>query len=125
MQAAGSYYPSAWDVDSGAFGEVHGQVAVYLTASMPLEPTLALRVGGKKVWGAFPFQEAAFIGGRSTVRGFQEQRFAGDGSLYGNAELRLYLSRSSGWATLGACISTARHPMNGTALSEGGSGSPT
>ncbi len=93
MHAAGSYYPSAWDVDSGAFGEVHGEVATYLTASMPLEPTLALRVGGKKVWGTFPFQEAAFIGGRRTVRGFQEQRFAGDASLYGNAELRLYLSK--------------------------------
>jgi hypothetical protein len=92
LQAAGTYYPSAWDVDSGAFGEVHGELATYVTASMPLEPTLALRVGGKKVWGTFPFQEAAFIGGRSTVRGFQEQRFAGDASLYGNAELRLYLS---------------------------------
>jgi hypothetical protein len=93
MRAEGSYYPSAWDVDSGAFGEVHGEIATYVTASMPLEPTLALRVGGKKVWGTFPFQEAAFIGGRSTVRGFQEQRFAGDASLYGNAELRLYLSK--------------------------------
>jgi len=93
MQAAGSYYPSAWDVDSGAFGEVHGEAATYLTASMPLEPTLALRVGGKKVWGTFPFHEAAFIGGESTVRGFREQRFAGDASLYGNAELRLFLSK--------------------------------
>ncbi len=93
LEAAGSYYPSAWDVDSGAFGEVHGEVATYLTAPIPLEPTLALRAGGKKVWGTFPFHEAAFIGGESTVRGFREQRFAGDGSLYGNAELRLYLSR--------------------------------
>lgn len=93
MQAAGSYYPSAWDVDSGAFGEVHGVVAAYLTAPMPLQPTLALRVGGKKVWGTFPFHEAAFIGGESTVRGFHEQRFAGNASLYGNAELRLFLSK--------------------------------
>ncbi len=72
---------------------MHGEVATYLTAPMPLQPTLALRVGGKKVWGTFPFHEAAFIGGESTVRGFHEQRFAGDASLYGNAELRLFLSK--------------------------------
>ncbi len=91
LEAVGSYYPSAWDVDSGAFGEVHGQLATYL--SPVREATLALRVGGKKVWGTFPFQEAAFLGGRSTVRGFQEQRFAGDAAVYGNAELRLFVSR--------------------------------
>jgi hemolysin activation/secretion protein len=41
------------------------------------------------VWGPYPFHEAAFIGGWNTVRGFPEQRFAGDASLYGNLELRV------------------------------------
>jgi hemolysin activation/secretion protein len=61
---------------------------------VPTEPTLALRLGGKKVWGEgeIPFQEAAYIGGGSTLRGFGSFRFAGDASLYGNANLRFSLA---------------------------------
>jgi hypothetical protein len=89
----GGFYPGVWDATE-AFGEVHGQAATYLTArTAPLEPTLALRAGGKKVWGRFPFQEAAFIGDASTVRLGRQNRYAGDASLYGNAELRLFLTR--------------------------------
>src|SRR5439155_902724 len=62
------------------------------TAPLPFQPTLALRVAGKRVWGAYPFHEAAYIGGATTVRGFSEHRFAGDGAVYGNAELRLRLA---------------------------------
>lgn len=89
----GGFYPGAWDATE-AFGEMHGQAATYLSAlKAPLEPTLALRVGGKKVWGRYPFQEAAFIGDASTVRLGRQNRYAGDASLYANAELRLFLTR--------------------------------
>jgi hypothetical protein len=95
FDTSGSFYPAMWDVKN-AFGEVHGDVATYLSAtSAPLQPTLALRGGGKRVWGDYPFFEAAFIGGSSTVRGFRPQRFAGDAAVYGNAELRLSLARVS------------------------------
>ena len=90
LSVGGSVYPAAWDVTS-AFGEGHAEAAAYLTASLPLQPTLATRIGGKKVWGTYPFHEAAYVGGVSTVRGFPEYRFAGDAALYGNAELRLFL----------------------------------
>ena len=53
---------------------------------------LALRAGGKQTFGTYPFHEAAFLGGASTLRGWTEQRFAGDAAVYGNAELRAYLS---------------------------------
>jgi hypothetical protein len=86
MTVGGSVYPEMVDIRE-PFGEIHGSVTGYLT----LGPTLALRVGGKKVWGDFPFYEAAFVGGSGTLRGFRGQRFAGDGSLYGNAELRIPL----------------------------------
>jgi hemolysin activation/secretion protein len=49
-------------------------------------------VGGRKVWGTYPVHEAAFIGGPDTVRGLSMQRYAGDASLYGGAELRLRLA---------------------------------
>jgi hemolysin activation/secretion protein len=86
-------YPEVWDVED-TFGEVHGELSTYLTAdALPLHPTLALRAAGKKVFGDFPFFEAAFVGGASTVRGLREQRYAGDAAVYGNAELRLALGR--------------------------------
>src|SRR5207249_2883353 len=64
----GSYYARALDVTS-PFGEGHAEASSYLTARIPLHPTLALRVGGKKVWGTFdsiPFYEMAYIGGATT-----------------------------------------------------------
>ncbi|OLC31876.1 MAG: hypothetical protein AUH81_17115 [Candidatus Rokubacteria bacterium 13_1_40CM_4_69_5] len=84
----GSWYPAAYDVVA-PFGEGHAEAAAYLTAAIPLQPTLALRVAGMKVWGRYPFHQAAYIGGATTVRGFSEHRFAGDAAVYGNAELRL------------------------------------
>src|SRR6266576_2233956 len=92
LALGGSWYPAAYDV-AAPFGDAHGEAAAYLTARILLQPTLALRIAGKKVWGTYPFQEAAYIGGATTVRGFSEHRFAGDGALYGNAELRLGLAR--------------------------------
>ena len=93
MTGGGSYSPKALDLVSD-FGEVHGVASTYFTAdSFPLQPTLALRAGGKKIWGAFPFQESAFLGGVSTVRLGRENRYAGDAVVYAGAELRLFLTK--------------------------------
>jgi hypothetical protein len=92
LTVAGAAYPAFWDV-TAPFQEVHGEAATYLTAAIPTRPTLALRLAGKKVWGPFPFQEAAFVGGLATVRGYSEHRFAGSAGVYANAELRFRLTR--------------------------------
>jgi hypothetical protein len=92
--AEGNYYPALWNVTRG-FGEVHGEASTFVSPDMPLQPTLALRAGGKHLWGVFPFQESAFIGGSGTVRGLRLQRYAGDASAWGNAELRLRLFRAN------------------------------
>jgi hypothetical protein len=92
LELGGSVYPAIWDVDS-TFGEVHGEAVTYLSVKAPLDPTLALRVGGRKLWGRYPFFEAAFIGGASTVRLGRVNRYAGDASAYGSTELRLSLAR--------------------------------
>jgi hypothetical protein len=100
LAARGTFFPPAWDVDE-AFGEVNATAAGYLSAGRRL--TLALRGGGKKVFGDYPYFEAASIGGGGlgvgalqepdyTVRGFRSWRFLGDASLYGSAELRLRVS---------------------------------
>ncbi len=92
LELGGEIYPAVWDVDS-TFGEAHAEAATYLSPSLPLRPTLAIRVGGRKLWGPYPFFEAAFIGGPSTVRLGRVNRYAGDAAAYGNAELRLSLAR--------------------------------
>jgi hypothetical protein len=90
----GAVYPSMWSVTS-PFGEVHGEAAGFMTAALPLEPLLAVRVGGRKVFGRHPLHEAAFLGG-DTLRGLVPERYAGDASAYGNSELRLLLHHRDG-----------------------------
>ena len=58
-----------------------------------MHPILVLRGVGKKLFGDFPFHDAAFIGGRNMLRSVDTQRYAGDASLYGGAELRVPLAR--------------------------------
>ncbi|MBI4539378.1 MAG: BamA/TamA family outer membrane protein [Gemmatimonadetes bacterium] len=86
-------FPAILSADAGFF-RLSGQAAGYVTAAdLPGRPTLALHAGGERVWGDFPFFEAAFVGGDNTARGYPRDRFAGTASLYGNAEVRLFLGR--------------------------------
>ncbi len=93
LTVGGAYFPSLLDVED-QFGEVHAEASTFVTSrTLPLEPTLALRAGGKRVWGRFPYQEAAFIGDPSTVRLGRQNRYAGDASVYAGSELRLFLTK--------------------------------
>jgi hypothetical protein len=92
LELGGQAFPAIWHVDS-TYGEVHGEFTTYLTPPIAFEPTLALRFGGRKLWGQYPFFDAAFIGGASTVRLGRVNRYAGDASAYGSAELRMPLAR--------------------------------
>jgi len=92
LLAEGHVYPPVWDVTS-TFGSLHAEAATYLTAPIGLRPTLALRVAGTRVWGSFPYQEAAFMGGHGTVRGMYADRYSGDASANGNAELRFPVTK--------------------------------
>ena len=89
LSVGGSLYPEIWDV-TGTFGEVHGEATAYLSPPLPLRPTMAVRAGAKRVWGEYPFHEAAYLGS-SQVRGLRSSRYAGDAAVYGAAELRLPL----------------------------------
>ena len=82
-------YPDIWDAD-GAFGSMAAKAAAYIPIGAPV---LAFRAGAEHVWGDFPLHEAAFLGGRYTLRGYRWNRFAGDGLVYGAAELRTPITR--------------------------------
>lgn len=84
-----SVYPAVLDVNK-AFSEAHGVAKVFVPLG---RPTLAFRAGGQRVWGTFPLHEAAFIGAAESVRGYRWNRFAGDASAYGSAELHVPVGR--------------------------------
>jgi hypothetical protein len=106
IEATSTVFPSVWDVKT-AYGWVEGSAATYLSVGARARATLALRTGGRQMFGGgagttrerYPFFDLATLGGggllsgTDTLRGFRQNRFIGDRSLYGNAELRLYLSR--------------------------------
>jgi hypothetical protein len=105
LDLAGSVYPAVWDVES-TFGKAYADAQLFLTPTGSWRPTLVLGGGGQKVFGTAPYFESAFLGGRArlgryepggqgAVRGLRPQRYAGDGSLYGNADLFLPLTRTS------------------------------
>ena len=84
----GRIYPAVWDVEE-TFGHVDGFTTGYLQVARNV--TLAARVGGKSVWGDYPWHESAFLGDSRNVRGYERNRFAGDSSVYGNAQIMLGL----------------------------------
>jgi hypothetical protein len=97
----GAFYPAIADVKE-AFGEVHAQARAFIGTPGERGVTLGLSAGGQRVFGTYPFFEAAFLGGKTpfgalepgsgaAVRGLPPQRYAGDGSLFGGADLYLSL----------------------------------
>lgn len=91
LELEAALVPAALDVAS-TFGSLAGDVAAYVTARAPFEATLGARLRAHKVWGTPPYQEAAFLGGRGSLRGFRSDRFAGDAAAVGTVELRVPLA---------------------------------
>jgi hypothetical protein len=98
IRLEGSVVPEVMDIES-TFGVIRGDIAGFIGLTPRL--LLALRVAGKNVFGTYPFQEAAYIGGVETVRGFATNRFAGDAAVVANAELRFTLGQASAIAFRG------------------------
>lgn len=89
-ELAASAYPAVWDA-ADAFGALRGTASAYVRLPAPGAPVLALRASADAAWGGYPFHQAAFLGGWSTLRGHAHQRFSGDAALSGGAELRVPL----------------------------------
>jgi len=88
----GSVVPAVWDVTS-SFATITGSATTYVTIPMPKHPVLVLNGGARKVFGAYPFHEAAFLGGRNSIRSLDAQRYAGDRAVFADAELKFPLAR--------------------------------
>lgn len=88
----GVVHPAVFDAEN-AFGRAGGDVSALIASSPRPALSLAVRVGARQVFGRFPWHEAAFVGGGETVRGFSDQRFAGDAAAYASGELRVRVAR--------------------------------
>jgi hypothetical protein len=88
-------YPLATGDGVGTYGDAHALVQAYLTPGGRWTPTLALRAGGQRVWGDFPFQDAAAVGGWTTLRGWDTRRLQGDAAAWGGADLRVPVMRAN------------------------------
>ena len=100
LDLRGATFPAVLDVDA-TFAKAKGGISAVLSPSVSSWISLALRAGGEKVWVSerasaftpvdFPWSDAAFLGGSETIRGWADQRFAGDAAVFGSGELRLRL----------------------------------
>lgn len=85
-------FPGLFDVDR-TVGRGSGEVSLLLAPSPSPRISMALRAMGVEVWGQAPWHQSAFLGGPESLRGWDEQRFAGDRALAGRAEIRFRLWR--------------------------------
>jgi hypothetical protein len=92
LDVDGRGYPGVWDVVS-PYESADAVASAFFTLPIPKKPVLAFRAGGKKLWGDFPYFDAAFLGGSETFRTESRQRYAGDASLYGTSELRVPIAQ--------------------------------
>lgn len=84
-------FPAVWDVEESFLG-VEANAARYVPVGRA--HSLAMRLGGEKIFGDYPWHEAAVLGGSHQLRAYRRRRFAGDASLYANADWRTRLGRA-------------------------------
>jgi hypothetical protein len=89
--AGGTFYPVTFGAGR-PFGSMQAAVTRYVTLPAVPRLTLAARASGRLAMGDTPVHEAAFVGGSSTVRGYQPGRFAGGASAFFNGELRAHVT---------------------------------
>jgi hypothetical protein len=95
LNVVGAGYPAFWSVGqpTKAYESLDAWATAFFTLPAPKLPVLAFRVGGKKLWGSFPYFDAAYLGGSETFRTEEKQRYTGDASLYGSTELRIPIAK--------------------------------
>jgi hypothetical protein len=91
IEATAGYFPAVLSLRS-AFEDAALTMSASSALPLPTHPLLIVRAGGKKVFGDFPFYEAAAIGGPGTMRYIDTQRYSGDASLFATSELRVPLA---------------------------------
>jgi Omp85 superfamily domain len=75
------------------FGKAGLDVRAYISTDTLKGFTFAFRAGGGKIWGEYPFYESIFLGGINSLKGYSRERFAGNGALLAQSEIRLRIGK--------------------------------
>ena len=86
------FFPKLFD-NKFNFSGTSIDLRTYVTTSLLSKTTFAFRMFGEKIWGKYPFLSSVFLGGSNNLLGFNRERFSGDASLYGTAQMRMYLAK--------------------------------
>jgi len=93
VEVNGAHYVEAWDVQD-SFSYIDAHVGAWFELSEPLLASLNVRA--KKVWGSFPYFEAAYVGGDDYPLGTRWNRWAGESSVGVLGSLRWTLMKMRG-----------------------------
>lgn len=92
MKFNGRLFPEIFS-DPEGFYYAGFDLRSYFTPEFSSFATFALRAGGNKVLGKYPFFAGATLGGENSLRGYNDHRFSGDAAVFGQAELRLFITQ--------------------------------
>ncbi len=84
-------YYYGWESHAKNFHKVNSEISFFSSYRNSERIVLAIRLGGATNFGDYPFYKANILGGKTNLRGYRKQRFAGDYNFYQNSEIRLRL----------------------------------
>ncbi|WP_372752113.1 BamA/TamA family outer membrane protein [Labilibaculum sp.] len=99
LPARGIYWSSNWKYFQGLnkndhnFNKVETDLRFYLSFGRPQRTILALRAGAAHNTSGYSFSQANTLGLKSNLRGYRQDRFAGDDIVFQNSDFRLRLAR--------------------------------
>lgn len=102
LSLGGAYRAAVAGAGADPYGQIGGDAVAYIPFRLAPQLTLAVRGGADHRFGAYPFFDAAVLGGdgsfgastggaSATLRGFRRERFAGRTAASASAEFRTKL----------------------------------
>lgn len=95
----GIYWSSSWKYYKGVsnndrnFQKMESDLRMYLSLGRAQRSILAIRFGAAHNTSGYSFAQANKLGLKSNLRGYRQERFAGDDMAYQNTDLRLRIAR--------------------------------
>jgi hypothetical protein len=99
LPSRGIYWSSSWkyfhglNQYDGDFHKLETDLRLYLSFGRPQRTILAVRVGAAHNSDGYSFFQANKLGLKSNLRGYRQDRFAGDDIVFQNTDFRLRLAR--------------------------------
>lgn len=73
------------------YAQLRTDMSIYASFGLPANVVMVARFGGGTTWGQHEFFQALTLGGTANLRGYRNNRFAGNTMVYNNMEVRAKL----------------------------------